>query len=101
MSQINLPVEPESFPDALLNPESSNLEEKRLLLRTYLDALGYNRKKGNVHQTAKIHTFLEAHELPFYESCPYDTVEKLISDAIREKEDNRLSSGIRSLDIAL
>ena len=101
VSQPNLPVELESFCDASLNPESSNLEVKRLLLHTYLDALEYNRKKGNVHQAVKIYTSLQAHELYFYESCSFDAVEKLISDAIRAKEDNRLSSGIGSLDIAL
>ena len=99
VSQLKLPVELESFPDASLNTESSNLDEKRLLLRVYSDALEYSRKKGNVHQAVKIYTSL--HELSFYESCPFDTVKKLISDAIRAKEDNRLSSGIGSLDIAL
>jgi tetratricopeptide (TPR) repeat protein len=94
VSQTNLPVES-------LNPESSNLEVKRLLLLIYFDALDYNQKKGNVHQAVKIYTSLQAHELSFYESCPYDSVEKLISDAIRAKEDNRLTSGIGSLDIAL
>jgi tetratricopeptide (TPR) repeat protein len=99
--QVNLPVDVETFPDASLNPESSNLEVKRLLLRSLLDALEHNRKKGNVHQAVKIHTFLQAHELSFYESCSFDTVEKLISEAIRAKEDNRFSSGIRYLDIGL
>jgi tetratricopeptide (TPR) repeat protein len=99
VSQLKLPVELESFPDASLNTESSNLDEKRLLLRVYSDALEYSRKKGNVHQAVKIYTSL--HELSFYESCPFDTVKKLISDAIRAKEDNRLSSGIGSLDIAV
>ena len=96
--QINLPVELESFPDASLNPESSNLEVKQLLLRIHVDALEHNRKKGNVHQTAKIQTFLQAHELSFDESCSFD---KLISDTIRAKADNRLCSDIRYLDIAL
>jgi tetratricopeptide (TPR) repeat protein len=99
ISQINLPVELESFPDdASLNPGLSNLEVKRLF---QLDALEHNRKIGNVHQAAKIHASLQADELSFYESSPFDAVDKLISDAIRAKEDNRLSSGIRSLDIAL
>ena len=98
VSQINLPVEVESFPDASLNPESSNVGVKRLF---QLDALEYNRKKGNVHQAAKIHTSLQADELSFYESCPYDRVEKLMSDAIRAKEDSRLTTGIKSLNIAL
>ena len=97
VSQINLPVEVESFRGASLNPESS-VEVKRLF---QLDALEYNRKKGNVHQAAKIHTSLQADELSFYESCPYDRVEKLMSDAIRAKEDNRLTTGIKSLNIAL
>jgi tetratricopeptide (TPR) repeat protein len=91
MSQINLPVELESFPYAALNPESSNLEVQQLLLHTQLDALEYNRKKGNVHQAAKIHTSLEAHELSYYESLPYDTVEKLITRR----------NNIRFLDLAL
>ena len=94
-------AEHESNPDAFLKPELSNLEVKRLLLRTQLHDLEHNRKKGNVHQAAKIHTSLQADELSFYESCPFDAVETLISDAIRAKEDNKLSSGIRYLDIAV
>ncbi|CAB3988448.1 Hypothetical predicted protein [Paramuricea clavata] len=97
VAQINLPVEVESFPDASLNPESS-MDVKRLFL---LDASEYNRKKGNVHQAAKIYTSYQADQLSFYESCPYDKVEDLISDAIRAKEDNRLNRGIKSLNIAL
>ncbi|CAB4005985.1 tetratricopeptide repeat 28-like, partial [Paramuricea clavata] len=77
------------------------VEGKQLVLRTHLDALEYKRRKGNVHQAAKIHTSVEADELSLYENCPYDAVEKLISDAIRAKEDNGPSSGIRSFDLAL
>ena len=106
---INVPDEVESFPDASLNPESPNLEEKQLLLRTQLrsracDAIiEYNRKKRNAHQTAKMHTSLQADELPFYEfeSSPFDPVDKLISDAIRAKAHDRLSHCIRSSDFAL
>jgi tetratricopeptide (TPR) repeat protein len=94
-------MEHESNHDALLKPELSNLEVKRLLLRTQLDDLEHNLKKGNVHQAAKIYTSLQADELSFYGSCPFDVVETLISDAIRAKEDNKLSSGIRYLDIAV
>jgi tetratricopeptide (TPR) repeat protein len=80
VSQVNLPVV-DSFPDASLNPESSNLEIKQLVLRTHLNA--------------------SVDELSLYANCPHDAVEKLISNAIRAKEDNEPSSGIRSLDIAL
>ncbi|CAB3984614.1 PREDICTED: uncharacterized protein LOC109482825 isoform X2 [Paramuricea clavata] len=98
VSQINLPVELESFHDASLNSGLSNLEVKR---HFQLDALEHNRKIGNVHQAVKIHASLQADELSFYKSCPFDSVDKLISDAIRAKEDNRLNSGIGSLDLAL
>ncbi|CAB3984400.1 ---NA--- [Paramuricea clavata] len=85
------------------DPKTVGFQRKQIIQpgSTYLDALEYNRKKGNVHQAVKIYTSLQAHELSFYESCPCDSVEKLISDAIRAKEDNRLSSGIGSLDLAL
>ena len=99
--QFNIPVEHKSNPHASLNPELSNLEVIHLERQFLLDALDNNWKTGNVHQAAKIQTLLEAQELSFYENCPFDTVEKLISEAIRAKEDNRFNSGIRSLDIAL
>jgi tetratricopeptide (TPR) repeat protein len=99
--QFNIPVEHKSNPHASLNPELSNLEVIHLERQFLLDALDNNWKTGNVHQAAKIQTLLEAQELSFYENCPFDTVEKLISEAIRAKEDNRFNSGITSLDIAL
>ena len=99
--QFNIPVEHKSNPHASLNPELSNLEVIHLERQFLLDALEYNWKTGNIHQAAKIQTLLQARELSFYENCPFDTVEKLISEAIRAKEDNRFNSGITSLDIAL
>ena len=50
VSLVNPPVEHESNPDALLDPELSNLEVKRLF---QLDALEHNRKIGNAIKAKK------------------------------------------------
>ena len=113
LSQISIPVKLESFPDALVNLESiksttkylsRKLEEtvsKLPSLATLLDALEYNQKVGNVKEVARISTSFQSQMLAIHENSPFDNGKKLISDAIKKKEDNKAGLAVRYLDLAL
>ena len=71
------------------------------LLLSQLNALEYNRNKGNIQQAAEIYASLQTQLLSFYESYPFDGGEMLINDAITAKEGNRPRNAIRLLDLVL
>ena len=103
----------ESLPERLVNPESIKatadflsrklqVDSSRMpSLVTLSDAFIYNQKTGNVQVAAKIGNSIHSQLMSIYENCPFDSSEKLISDALREKENNNPSSAIRYLDTAL
>ena len=104
----------ESFPGELLTQEqlesingysSVDVDEIFLtlasLLLSQLNALEYNRSKGNIQQAAEIYASLQTQLLSFYESYPFDGGEMLINDAITAKEGSRPRNAIRLLDLVL
>ena len=113
LPEISFPVLLESFSDKLLRPELIELTIRYFSLKavemfpalpsllSQLDALDYNKNKGNVKRTAEIYASLQPQLVSFYGNSPFDGDEKLITDAIRAKEDNRPSSAIMFLDLAL
>ena len=112
LSQIKFPVKLESFPDTLLSPESikstTNVLDQNLkkieptlsIIPIQYEAIEYNTRIGNIKQAATIHASLQSEMLSFYENCSFDSVSKLVSDAITEKERNNTDSAIRFLDYA-
>ena len=113
LSQIRIPVNQESLPDALVSPESIKsttdylcrkldlIESKLPSLATLTDSLEYNKKIGNLQQVARISTSFQSQLLSVHENCPFDSGEKLIKDAIKEKGDNKADIAVRYLDLAL
>ena len=112
LSQIQFPVKLESFPDALISPESikstTDFLDRKLkiieptisLIPTHCEAIEYNIKTGNVKQAAIIHASMHSEMLSSYENCPFDSGDKLISEAIIEKQRGNTCSAIRFLDFA-
>lgn len=110
LSQIPIPVNLNSFPDALVNPQSIKsttdylcqklevIQPQVSAIATLYDAVEYNKKKGDMQQTLKIATSLQSQMLSCLQNFPFDNVEQLISQAIEEKEKN---IAIRRLDLAL
>ena len=71
------------------------------IVHSQFDALERYKSKGEFRLAAEINACLQTRLRNFYENNHFDTREKLISDAMEAKDENRPSNTIRFLDLAL
>ena len=76
-------------------------EEALHIMYLLSDALEYHTKKGDFRQAAEVHATLQQQRLHFHENCLCDGEEKLISEAIRCKNETRPYKAVTFLDVAL
>ena len=81
--------------------EQNTLSSLPIFPHSQLECLENYKSQGEFQLAAEIHSSLQPQLLSFYENSPFDGAEKLISDAIKAKDENEPINAVGFLDLAL